>query len=369
MVSSGTVSSDSSQLDQYSSNYMSQLEGLSGTWKGPSHDGIMDKCGEFSAQMKQVSSQMQSFAEAVSLYEQYDQVNKDYHSYVDYYNSIRNSNDQSAINETKRKISECESKLQELAPKINAALSAASSFKLEATATNANVDATTGADTSTTDAAANQTDTNAAGVDAVTGAAVSTKGGEFVDKRSNGVYGYITSSTDGKTYTVFKQSEISGWARDCNRAAASSIASGFTSPNQAVSVAQQSANGLGYNSDVTNKYFNQFGLNANVRHIGGSYDTVKNDIINNLSNGNKVMFDLDRPNVHGQSGQKWSGSRHWLSVLDIKKTGNGPNDYAIFVSDSGHGGSTKDYGLGTGWYSINEFSGQKIANFTTVSKA
>ena len=79
------------------------------------------------------------------------------------------------------------------------------------------------------------------------------------------------------------------------------------------------------------------------------------------------MFDLSQPNVHGQSGQQWTSARHWVSVLDIKRTGEGENDYAIFVSDSGHGGSTADHGLGTGWYSIDEFSGQRIANFTTVS--
>ena len=52
-------------------------------------------------------------------------------------------------------------------------------------------------------------------------------------------------------------------------------------------------------------------------------------------------------------------------LLDIKKVGN---DYAVFVSDSGHRGSTKDYGYGTGWYSINEFTGQKIASYTVVSE-
>ena len=30
---------------------------------------------------------------------------------------------------------------------------------------------------------------------------------------------------------------------------------------------------------------------------------------------------------------------------------------------------TKDYGYGTGWYSLDEFSGQTIENFTTISRA
>lgn len=357
MVSAGTVSSDSSQLDQFSSSYMSQLEGLSGSWQGSSHDSILSKGSEFNSQMQQVTGQMGSFAEAVSLYEQYEDAKTKYKSYASSYNSIRNSEDKSNLSHYKSLMDECESKMNELAPKIKAALAQASSFKMEGSATSAEVGDTSG------------TDASSEGVDAVSGAAVSTSGGKFVDQRSQGVYGYITSSTDGKTYTVFKQSEIKGWATDCNRAAASSIASGYaSSPDQAVNIAKQSANGLGYKSDVTNKYFNQFGLSANVRSVNGSYDTVKSEIVSNLSSGNKVMFDLDKPNVHGQSGQKWSTRRHWVSVLDIKKTGSGENDYAIFVSDSGHGGSTTDHGLGEGWYSIDEFSGQKIANFTTITK-
>ena len=154
---------------------------------------------------------------------------------------------------------------------------------------------------------------------------------------------------------------------ESNRAAAASIASGFASySGEAVDVAKSSSNGIGYNSDVTNKYFSNFGLTATVNRINGSYDSVKSDIVTNLNSGNYVMFDLSQPNVYGKSGQKWSSTRHWVSVLDIKRTGTGDNDYAIFVSDSGHGASTVDHGLGTGWYSLDEFSGQRIANFTTV---
>lgn len=193
------------------------------------------------------------------------------------------------------------------------------------------------------------------------------EGGKFVADSSKGVYGYIVSSIDGKRHVVFRQSQIKGWATNCNRAAAASIASAFTNnPWNAVNAAKRG--GIGYNNKVTNDYFSKFGLSATVRNINGSYDSIKNDLVNNLKKGNYVMFDLSRPNVRGKSGQKWTSTRHWLSILDIKKTGNGPNDYAIFVSDSGHKGSTVNHGLGTGWYSINEFSGQRIANFTTIRR-
>ena len=194
------------------------------------------------------------------------------------------------------------------------------------------------------------------------------EGGKFVLDDSKGVYWYIISSIDGKKHVVFRQSQISGWATNCNRAAAASIASAFVdNPWDAVAIAKKSAGGLGSNNKVTNDYFSQFGLSANVTKVNGSYDKIKNDLVENLKKGNYVMFDLSRPNVRGKSGQKWTSTRHWVSILDIKKTGNGPNDYAIFVSDSGHKGSATDHGLGTGWYSIDEFSGQKIASYTVVS--
>jgi len=205
------------------------------------------------------------------------------------------------------------------------------------------------------------------GIETATEIVVGDSGGQFVADKSKGVYGYVVSSIDGKKHVVFRQSEIKGWSTNCNRAAAASIASAFTNnPWNAVKAANRG--GIGYNNRVTNNYFNKFGLTANVRRINGSYDSIKNDLVNALSKGSYVMFDLSQPNVRGKSGQKWTSTRHWLSILDIKKTGNGPNDYAVFVSDSGHKGSTVNHGLGTGWYSINEFSGQKIANFTTISK-
>lgn len=194
-------------------------------------------------------------------------------------------------------------------------------------------------------------------------------GGVFVPDNSKGVYGSIVSSLDGKRHVVFRQSQIAGWGQNCNRAAAASIASAFTyNPWDAVNAANNISNGIGYKSQATDKYFSQFGLSATVKNVGGSYDSIKNNLISTLSRGSYAMFDLSEPNVKGQSGQEWTSTRHWLSVLDIKKTGNGPNDYAIFVSDSGHKGSTVDHGLGTGWYNINEFSGQRIQNYTTVTR-
>ena len=187
------------------------------------------------------------------------------------------------------------------------------------------------------------------------------EGGEFVVDESKGIYGYFVSSIDGKKHIIYNQSQISGWSGDCNRAALASIVSAYEANSwDAVNLAKKCPNGLGYKSKVTNDYLANFGLSADVKDINGSYDSVKNNIIKSLSSGDYVMFDLPDPHVKGQSGQTWTSTRHWLAILDIKKTGSGPNDYSIFISDSGRRGRA-------GWYSINEFSGQRIQNFTTVT--
>ena len=194
--------------------------------------------------------------------------------------------------------------------------------------------------------------------------------GKFIANIVSGKYGSIVSSIDGKEHTIYNQVQL-GWPNDCNRAAFASIVSALVDdPMKLIDELKKCKDGLGYISDVTNDTLSKYGLHASVNKIDGSYDTVKGDIVSALKSGKMVMFDLSEPNVYGESGQKWTGTRHWLAVLDIKKTGPGENDYAIFVSDSGHNGSTKDYyGLGEGWYPISEFNGKKIANVTTISQA
>ena len=198
---------------------------------------------------------------------------------------------------------------------------------------------------------------------------VSQGGGQYVENVSKGISGYIVSSLDGKRHIIFRQSQISGWGTNCNRAAAASIASAFTNnPWDAVKIADQVGNGIGYSARASQNYFSRFGLTANVKSVRGSYDRIKDELLYNVKKGNYVMFDLDDSHVKGRSGQVWTSTRHWLAVLDVKKVGNGPNDYAIFISDSGHSGSRKDYyGYGKGWYRLDEFSGLKVANFTTIS--
>ena len=342
MVSVGTIESHSSEFTQVKSNYSNQIENTDSIWKGSSHDSLVNQSSSFSSEMDQVLSQFSSFKEAVSLYESYKETKNTRTSYA---SVISSCNDQATINQYNSIISDCDTKMNSYATQIQDLLSKASSYKLQATTLSG----------------------TASGSGSVE---ITSEGGKFVSDSRTGMYGYMISSIDGKKHYIYKQSQISGWSGDCNRAAASSIASAYSSSDWgAVNVAKQSANGIGYKSEVTKQYFANFGLYANVNNVNTSYDNIKSNIVSTLSQGNYVMFDLSQSNVVGKSGQKWSSVRHWVSVLDIKKTGSGDNDYAIFVSDSGHGGSTVDHGLGTGWYSINEFSGKQVANFTTVRKA
>ena len=345
MVNGSTVTGNSSELNRAITDYRGKLDGLSSSWTGVSHDSLLKQVGTVESEVKQVVSQMESFGQACDDYISYEAKKKEKDSEQAAYDSAMASNDSSSAKTHADRIAQLNAEIEALKQTITSHLSDANKTKLSATSM-----------------AVAEVVTDDSGQQYIVG-----EGGEFIPVDAKGVYGYIVTS-NGKTHVIYRQGQISGWARCCNRAAAASIASGFASyDGQAVDLAHAAKDGLGYKQGVTEAYFNQFGLSANVRHVSGKYDTVKQDIINNVSNGNYVMFDLDRPNVRGQSGQKWTSTRHWVAILDIKKVGNGPNDYAIFVSDSGHAGSTKDYGYGKGWYSIDEFTGHKIENFTTVS--
>ena len=195
--------------------------------------------------------------------------------------------------------------------------------------------------------------------------------GKFVFSNASGVYGTIVSGLDGRTYKIYNQKEINGWGGFCNRAAAASIASGFINNGldpleEANKVSAYNPN-IGYNQEATSDYFKRFNCRAKVNKVNCPYDNVRSDIISALKNGDKVMFDFDESNSRktGASEQKWLSKRHWVAALDFKTVDG--KDY-IFISDSGHDGSTKDYyGLGEGWYSVDEFKGMHVANVTTIS--
>ena len=93
MVSAGTVSSDLNSVTTSLTNYKSNIEGLSSSWKGPSFDNMNAKAEEFYSEYKSViEKQMTAFAAACTAYEQYIQEKNAYNTAIANYNNAVASN-------------------------------------------------------------------------------------------------------------------------------------------------------------------------------------------------------------------------------------------------------------------------------------
>ena len=71
MVSSGTVTSDATTLEQYLKSYKTEMSGLEGSWKGPSHDSINSQADSFVSEYTGIVTQMNNFAKACDEYKEY----------------------------------------------------------------------------------------------------------------------------------------------------------------------------------------------------------------------------------------------------------------------------------------------------------
>ena len=71
MVSSGTVTGDASNLQQYLSSYSSEMSGLNGSWTGPSYESISSQASAFVSEYNTIVTQLTNFASAISEYEEY----------------------------------------------------------------------------------------------------------------------------------------------------------------------------------------------------------------------------------------------------------------------------------------------------------
>ena len=139
MVSGGTVASDASTLNGYLSNYSSEISGL-GTWKGPSHDSITSKAEAFVSEYKAVVSQMTSFANACSEYENYIKI-KNLISTTE--NDRANASDENKASYDSP-LAEMRNNLAKSKSKIEGYLNEASSPSLTATAVNATTSVSSG---------------------------------------------------------------------------------------------------------------------------------------------------------------------------------------------------------------------------------
>ena len=139
MVSSGTVRDNASSLQSTLSTYQSSIDGLNGNWKGPSYDNLTSKASSFVSEYQVINTQMESFASACDLYEQYQTAKTNYDTSVSNYNKAVGNNDSSSASTFQGDMAKYEKEMKDIKAKILEALNSAKSTTLTATKTQANV--------------------------------------------------------------------------------------------------------------------------------------------------------------------------------------------------------------------------------------
>jgi len=108
MVSAGQVNSDLSDATSIFKNYTNTIESVQSSWTGQSYDNLKSKASIFSGDYLQVvTQQMNSFAEAVGLYEQYLAAKSNYSTAQSNKDSSAAATYQSKISQLKGQIENC----------------------------------------------------------------------------------------------------------------------------------------------------------------------------------------------------------------------------------------------------------------------
>ena len=157
MVSSGTVSGDLSSVESGFSSYSSATSGLGSSWQGPSFDSLSGKMDDFIGEFKAaISGEMNAFADACDAYEKYIQALKNQKDAEANVAEAIRVKDASAQSEWEGQVTNFKQQKEDAAEQIRAALIAASSTKLDATAlSGSSVSGSTGAKLGTAAGAAN----------------------------------------------------------------------------------------------------------------------------------------------------------------------------------------------------------------------
>ena len=133
MVTSNTVRGDSSYLKTALNKYSSEVDALRDKWKGQSSDSLITKFEQFVAEYNNVIiNQMESFAVACDLYEQYQMYKQLLASAQSNYDNAVSAGDNEAAKRYSSSISEYRNKLSDLKTRIKSSLSQASSKELVA---------------------------------------------------------------------------------------------------------------------------------------------------------------------------------------------------------------------------------------------
>ena len=140
MVSGGTVSNDLNILTSSLSKYTSEISDLSSVWKGPSFENIQSKADAFISEFSgTISGQMDAFASACDLYEQYKTAKQNYEISVSNYNRAAAQNDSANIGTFQNDVNRYSQQMNDLKSQIESNLAKASSTKLEATSNQASL--------------------------------------------------------------------------------------------------------------------------------------------------------------------------------------------------------------------------------------
>lgn len=128
MVSSGSVAAVSSELSSLFSNYNSYVSEVNGSWEGSSYDNFVAKTEEFTGEYEgAIASQIESFSEAISLYEQYISIKDKIKTTESSLSAAEQNEDGKLVNLLVSELSKLKDELEKLKASINSALESASS--------------------------------------------------------------------------------------------------------------------------------------------------------------------------------------------------------------------------------------------------
>ena len=140
METAGKVSSDLDNLKQAMENYQKEIQNLSSVWQGPSYDNLTNIGASFVSEVESIiSKEMTAFAEACSLYEQYELSKENLKKAEHYYNNATTDHEK---NEYSNSISNYKKEIERLKNEINNELEIASNGSIEATSFSGNISST-----------------------------------------------------------------------------------------------------------------------------------------------------------------------------------------------------------------------------------
>ncbi|MBR3210755.1 MAG: hypothetical protein IKF71_02325 [Bacilli bacterium] len=137
MVSSGNVMGDLGDLKTIGSTYSNEINGLSKSWEGPSHDSLVSKSEAFISEfMGAIEGQMTAFATACDLYERYKVIKQNRKISESNYRKAKANNDRSSTNRFASDVNKYADMEREAKKQIEEYLKSASSKKLSAVVNN-----------------------------------------------------------------------------------------------------------------------------------------------------------------------------------------------------------------------------------------